>query len=206
MLKNRELTAGEVDEFLQKMKSLGKSIERDAPVLQKIYTLTGRGQRWVNWMQTGSIDELKQQVSMLTKNINTEVDNAIRDARGKSQLDPVKAPYAFKGDAREKNLAKYQKTVRTMEQASRLAKGMGIENPWRSRQTELERLIASYSKKAGAVATGVQLPKEVGTPELRQVAEEVLSRKKYGVGKWIKLIVKFHATRSQPRRDQTVQW
>lgn len=189
MLKNRELTAAEVDEFLQKMKSLGEAIDRDAKTLQKIYALTGKGQRWVNWMKTGSIEELKQQVAALTKSIDNEVANTIRDVRGKNQLDPAKSPYAFKGAAREKNLAYYQKTLRTMEQAAKFANGMGIENPWQSRQQELQTLIDSYNKKVVAVKATTKLPKEVGTPELHRIAKETLSRDKYGVGKWSKLIV-----------------
>lgn len=190
IMKNRELTAEDVDDIVAKMKAFGENADKDLPKLRRVVEATGQGNYWLEWLQSESIAKLKRNMESIKSVIDRRIDAGLRDAKNRSELDPEKNRYAFSNESvRKQHEADHARTLRTIQQAIRLEKLLGVPATTSPKLNELNDYLATYKAKAGAASIVRELPAEVGTKEQHAIAREVFGNEKYGVGKTVHVIV-----------------
>ena len=190
IMANRELTADDVNGIVAKMKAFGENADQDLPKLRRVVEATGQGEYWLTWLEKQSIEQLQKNIASIKTTIDNHVHSGLRDAKQRSELDPEKSRYAFTNEAMLKqHEADHARTMRTLQQATRLEELLGLPATWSPKIKELEGYIATWQKKAGVASVVRELPSEVGTKELHAIAKEVFRNKKYGVGKVVRTIV-----------------
>ncbi|MCA9200850.1 MAG: hypothetical protein KDA87_25100, partial [Planctomycetales bacterium] len=190
IMANRELTAEDVDGILSKMKAFGENADKDLPQLRRVVEATGQGEYWLDWLEKQSIEQLKKNIASIKTAIDSRVNSGLRDAKQRSELDPEKNKYAFTNEAMLKqHAADHARTMRTLQQATRLEELLSLAATWSLRIKELEGYVATWQEKAGMASIVRELPAEVGTKELHAIAKEVFGTEKYGVGELAHVIV-----------------
>lgn len=190
MMKDRELTAATVDQFVGKLRAFSEHADKDLPQLKRVVQATGEGAYWVEWIETKSLENLKREMASLKSFIDSEVNFGLNNAKNRSELDVEKNNYAFQNEKmRENNEKLFARTLRTIEQASRLEKLLGIPAIWSPKKAEMEGYIKAYQQKVAAASKARGLPVEVGTKDQHRIAKEVFGKKKYGVGERVLTIV-----------------
>jgi len=190
IMRKRELTAADVDGIVANMKTFGENAEQDLPKLRQVVEATGKGEYWLKWLETDSIEKLKRNMESIKKAIDNNVNSGLRNAKQRSELDPEKNKYAFTNESvRAQHEADHGRTLRTLQQATRLEKLLELPATWSPKIYEMQDYVATYRVKVGAASTVRELPAEVGTKEHHAIAGEVFKNEKYGVGKLARVIV-----------------
>ena len=190
IMTNRELMAKDVDGIMVKMKLFAENVDADLPKLRRVVESTGQGEYWLNWLEKRSIEQLKKNITSIKTTIDNHIKSELRDARQRSELDTEKNKYAFTNESMLKQQqADHARSRRTLQQAARLEKLLGLPATWSPKLQELEGYIATWQKKVGRASVVRELPVEVGTKELHTIANEALRQEKYGVGKVVHMIV-----------------
>jgi len=190
MLMNRELTAAAVDTFVGKIKTFSEHADKDLPQLRRVVQATGEGAYWAEWLETKALESLKREMSSLKASIDSEVNFGLSNAKSRSELDVEKNNYAFQNERmRENNEELFSRTLRTIDQASRLEKLLSLPATWSPKKAEMEGYVKLYQQKVAAASQARGLPVEVGTKDQHKIAKEVFSKRKYGVGERVRTIV-----------------
>ena len=190
IMRNRELTSQDVDAFVKKIKDFGEHADRDLPKLRRVVQATGQGKYWLQWIESKALENLKREMEVVKQRVDREIAFGLSTAKNRSELDIEKNNYAFNNEAmRKSNEELFARTLRTIEQAARLEKMLELPPSWSATRIELQDYVATYRAKVRAASTARELPADVGSEQLHQIAVEVLKRKKYGVGKVVKRIV-----------------
>lgn len=190
IMKNRELTAEDVDTFVNKIKTFGEHADRDLPKLKQIFAATGQGKYWVDWIESNALTNLQREMKAVKARVDQDINFGLSNAKNRSELDLKKNNYAFNNQSmHEKNEELFSRTLRTIEQAARLEKLLELPATWSPKRSEMQDYIATYRVKVAAASQARDLPAEVGTPEQHQIATEAFKKEKYGVGNIVKQIV-----------------
>lgn len=190
VLRDRELTADEVDGFVAKLKAFREHTQRDLPTMRQNLATYGHGEYWVKWIDERAADELKKTVDVVQAKIGKAVSFGIDNAKNRSELDIETNKYAFSNaEIHKTNEALFARTLRTIEQATRLEQLLELPPTWASKASELESHVKKYREKVAAATKARGLPMEIGQPEHHKIATEVFTKKSYGVGKVVKQIV-----------------
>ena len=190
IMRSRELTAADVDGIVSKMKAFGENAEQDLPQLRKVVQATGKGDYWLRWLEKDSVEKMKRNMESIKASIDKSIESGLRNVKGRSELDPEKNRFAFATESvRAQNQADHARTLRTIKQAIRLQEALGVPTTWSQKLVEMQDYIAAYEVKARMASSVRELPAEVGSKEHHKIATEVLSIKKYGVGKIVHQIV-----------------
>ena len=190
IMTNRELTAEDVDGIVSRMKAFGENVDQDLPKLRRVVEATGQGEYWLKWLEKDSTEQLKRNMESIKKLIDNRIDSGLRNAQHRSSLDPEKNKYAFTNETmRKQHEADHARTLRTLEQATRLEKLLDLPATWSPKIDEMKGYVAAYQSKAVSAATVRDLPAEIGTKGHREIAQKVFQDEKYGVGKIARLIV-----------------
>ncbi|MEO1526159.1 MAG: hypothetical protein AAFX06_12035 [Planctomycetota bacterium] len=200
LVRNRELTAEEVDGFVAKSRAFTENADRDLPRLKHLLDATGKDSSLVEWVETKSIDRIRREVSVAKETIDRAIERGIETAKRCSELDLEKHAYTFNNDSiRQNNEQLFTRTARTIDQAIRLADALELPSTWTQRREELRGYVDAYHAKLSNASHMRSLPEEVGTKELHKIATDVFKNRKYGVGKVVKQIVNTKVT----PRDRT---
>lgn len=190
IMKNRELTAADVDGIAAKLKAFGENADQDLPKLRQVVAATGKGDYWLQWLEKDSIEKLKRTMESIRQVIDKRIDTGLRNAQQRSSLDPEKNKYAFTTESvRTSHEADHGRTLRTIQQAARLEKLLELPATWSPKISEMQDYIATYNVKAKAASTVRELPAEIGNEEHHKVAKDVFKVEKYGVGQIVRTIV-----------------
>ena len=197
IMTQRELTAADVDGILARMKTFAEHADKDLPQLRRVVEATGSGAYWLKWLEESSANQLKRNMRSIKVAIDKRINSGLQNAMQRSSLDPQKNRYAFSNESvRKQHEADHARTLRTIQQATRLEEQLGMPTTWSPKLAEMEALLSTYQDKAKSASEVRELPADVGTQQEHTVAKEVLRNKKYGVGKIVRLIVN---SKSVPR-------
>ncbi|MEM9368967.1 MAG: hypothetical protein AAGD07_23500 [Planctomycetota bacterium] len=98
---------------------------------------------------------------------------------------------------RKQHEADHLRTLRTIEQATRLEQEMGLPITRSPQRNIMRDYMATYADKVRMAAEVRELPTEVGSPEQHAIAKQVFANEKCGVGEVVKVIV---ASKPVPRK------
>ena len=190
--RDRKVTVEEVDKVLADWKVYQDELKKDLPKLKQVVDQTGQGKYWLKWLGGEQIERFKQsEVRIFQSAVDSIVTRAAEDAKNRSSLDLEKHAFQFRGDMATKTVKRFEEAVVVAKQAARLEEIFGLKGRWSSQVDELKRYTAIYRDRVAELDSGksTKLPKDINDSKLRKIAEQVLRVKKYGVGKWQRLIV-----------------
>ena len=190
MMRTRELTGQDIEYFVGGLQKFRSERKNDLPGIKAASVQFGGYYDLVKHLEQTSESMIEREIKTLSAYLDNLINNAVRDAEAAAKLDPQKNRYAFVTESVRKNYEDtFARNLRTLEQARVLEESLGLPAKWSSHRTNYETFIAQYRTKAESAGIVKRLPQDIGDPQLAKTAQATLKKKKYGVGKIVKLVV-----------------
>ena len=189
---DNELTAVQVDQFVKQMQEFGQSADKDLSRLKAFVKVhqSVTASSLIEFLETGSVEKIQRNMQMFDRQIQSKLQYDGGILAKLSALDAAKNSYAFSNEKkRAADEKRFTALSRTLEQAVRLQKLLGQQPTYAVSKQQVDKNLAAWRAKFSDAAQSRELPKDIGDKALRKIAETVLKNKKYGVGKWERLIV-----------------
>ena len=190
MMNSGELTSKDVDDFMKQLREFREQRELDLPKLKQVVESSGVGRYWLEWVDSKALSLFSRELDSLSRSIESQISSSFSIAKQRSSLDVEKHSSVFHNvDQNRKDLERFRRAQRTLQEASRLEELLQLPNRWSSKQRELASYIAAFESKVRLASAQRVLPVNVGTPEQHDIGSSVLGIEKYGVGKVVRQIV-----------------